>query len=213
MITMPQIISKKMFLFTLLATTSLSFANLSKNAISDVYANQLEGAAKYLEFHFVFKPNNTLQTSQMNLAVGIGATAATGLLLATKTSSGKDLVGTMDNPTMIASGMLCIAAGYAVYCATENLVKYQTLIDFLKNWSYHRQFLPEDFTAAFDQLFAYQQAGKKFSTAQVDEIFELVLHYIEHSFEKRYPKEKKSPNLLTSLKTITEIGKNCAPGK
>lgn len=206
--------SKKIFLTALLATTSLSFAKLSEDAISDIFSTQHEGAAKYLEFHFVFQPNNKLQTAQMNLAAGISTAAATALLVKKyKTENKNDFIAAFDNPTLIASGMLCVATGYVLYNTAEIFIKHQTLVNFLKNWSHHRQFLPEDFTTAFDELAAYQADGKKFSTAQVDEIFELVLHFIEHSFEKRYPKEKKSLDLLNSVKTITEFSTKFAPGK
>lgn len=205
--------SKKIFLTTLLATTSLSFAKLSEDAISDVFNTQLEGAAKYLEFHFVFQPNNKLQAAQTNLTMGVSSVAATALLLAKFQLEDAKYKAYVDNSTLIASGMLCVATGYYLYNIAEHLVKSETLVTFLKNWSHHRQFLPDDFTTAFDELAAYQADGKSFSAAQVNEIFELVLHYIEHTFEKRYPKEKKSQDLLSSVKTITEIGKNCAPGK
>jgi hypothetical protein len=202
---------KKIFLATLLATASLSFSKLSEEAISDCFSTQHEGAAKYLEFHFVFQPNNKLQAAQTNLTMGISFTAATALLLAKFKIEEKKYKEYVDNSTLIASGMLCVATGYYLYNKIETVIKSEILVNFLKNWSHHRQFLPEDFTTAFDELAAYQQDGKKFSAAQVDEIFELVLHYVEHSFEKRYPKEKKSADLLSSVKTITEIGKNCAP--
>ncbi|MBP6892765.1 hypothetical protein KBB68_04275 [Candidatus Babeliales bacterium] len=205
--------TKKIFLTTLLATSSLSFSKLSEDAISDCFSTQREGAAKYLEFHFVFQPNNKLQTVQTNLTMGIGFTAATAFLLAKFKTEENTYKQYVDNSTLIASGMLCVATGYYLYNTAEYFIKSKILVNFLKNWSHHRQFLPEDFTTAFDELAAYQQDGKTFSADQVEEIFELVLHYIEHSFEKRYPKEKKSTDLLSSVKTITEIGKNCAPGK
>ena len=209
-----QTFSKKIFLTTLLATASLSFAKLSEEAVSDIYSTQREGAAKYLEFHFVFQPTNKLQAAQMNITMGIGSAAAVALLMAKLNIKDENTYKAyVDNSTLIASGMLCVATGYYLYNTVENLIKSEILVNFLKNWSHHRQFLPEDFTTAFDELAAYQADGKTFTTAQVDEIFELVLHYIEHTFEKRYPKEKKSPDLLSSVKTITEIGKNCAPGK
>ncbi len=213
-------ISKKLFFTSLLTVASLSFAKLSEDAISDCFSTQRDGAAKYLEFHFVFQPNNKLQAAQMNLAVGVGCTAATALLVSKISKVQKYIFNetdkatiSVDNATLIASGMICIAAGYAYYCSFENKIKAETLTNFLKNWTHHRQFLPEDFTTAFDELYAYKQDGKTFSTAQVDEIFELVLHFIEHSFEKRYPKEKKSADLLASFKTVTEIGKNFGGGK
>lgn len=208
--------SKKIFLTAILATTSLSFAKLSEDAISDCFSTQLDGAAKYLEYHFIFQPNNKLQALQTNLAVSIGASAAAALLtlkaVSTSTSQ-ENSKTTPDNASLIASGMICGAVGYIYYSWAESNIKAEILVNFLKNWAHHRQFLPEDFVTAFDELAAYQADGKTFSTAQINEIFELVLHFIEHSFEKRYPKEKKSPDLLGQLKTITEIGKNCAPGK
>ncbi len=209
-----QTFTKKFLLITLLASTSLSFSKLSEDAISDCFSTQHDGAAKYLEYHFVFQLNNKLQSAQMNLAVGISATAATALLISKAFNIKKegDITST-DNAILISSGMLCMAAGYVYYCSFENKVKHDTLVNFLKNWFHHRQYLPDDFTTAFDELAAYQQDGKTFSNNQVTEIFELVLHYIEHTFEKRYPKEKKSPDLLASVKTITEIGKNMVSGK
>jgi uncharacterized surface protein with fasciclin (FAS1) repeats len=208
-----QTFTKKFLLTTLLATASLSFSKLSDEAVSNCFNTQKEGSEKYLEYHFVFKLNNALQNAQTNLAVGISATAATALLLS-QTPTAKNVVTVpTDNATLIASGMLCMAAGYSYYCSLESRLKSEILVNFLKNWSYHRQFLPDDFTSAFDELAAYQQDGKTFSNDQLKEIFELVLHYVEHTFEKRYPKEKKSPDLLASVKTITEIGKNLSSGK
>ncbi len=213
-------LSKKLFMTSMLVTASLSFAKLSEDAVSDVFSTQHDGAAKYLEYHFVFQPNNILQAAQMNLSIGIGSAAATVLLLTkfaktqpTQISTTAQTSAAADNPTLIASGMLCVAAGYVYYCSLETKIKTEILVNFLKNWAHHRQFLPEDFTTAFDELAAYQADGKTFDKNQVSEIFELVLHFIEHSFEKRYPKEKKTPDLLGSVKTITEIGKNCAVGK
>lgn len=204
------IISKKIFLLTLLAFPSISFAKLSAEAISDVYDNQLEGAAKYLEYYLVFQPSNKIQSASMDLTVGISATAA-ALFLTTKIDTVNKKVGTIDNLAAITSATLFIAAGYAYHCKLERAIKRETLMNFLNNWTHHRQFVPDEFSTAFDELAANVTAGQTLTDAQIGEICELVQHYIEHCFIKRYPKEKKSTDLLGSLKTITEIGKNMTP--
>ncbi|OGB86079.1 hypothetical protein A3J41_03215 [candidate division TM6 bacterium RIFCSPHIGHO2_12_FULL_38_8] len=201
---------KRIFLATLLATTGASFAELSNQAISDVYENKLEGAAKYLEYFLVFQPNNKIQSESMQTNVAISATTAALLLLTTKKDKEQKLTVAIDIPTLIASGLVIAAGGYAYLCSLEKSIKRETLLKFLSNWEHHKQYLPAEFVTAFDELAAYVQAKGNLSNAQIGEIFELVQHYIEHCFEKRYPKEKKSLDMLGSLKTITDIGKNVA---
>lgn len=208
-----QSISKKISLFTLFCMmTSLSFAKLSDDAIANIYENKLEGAAKYLEFCFVFQPNNKIQSATMDMTISLSAIAA-GLFLTSKIQYLENNIGKVDGQTLIASSIIAVSAGYMYACKIDKAIKHETLVNFLNNWSHHKKFLPEEFVAAFDELAAAFEKSetKRFSAEQVSEIFELVQHYIEHCFEKRYPKEKKSTDVLGSLKTITEIGKNLSP--
>jgi hypothetical protein len=120
-----------------------------------------------------------------------------------------------DGPTIIASGVLYVAGGYAYLNQQESNIKHDALVNFLHNWNFHRAYVPVEFVEAFDELSAYYQASesKTFSNAQVSQIFEIVQHLIEHCFEKRYPRDKKGDDLLSSVKMITEIGKNLSPAK
>lgn len=203
-------LTKKIFLATLLATTGASFAQLSNQAVSDVYENKLEGAAKYLEYFLVFQPNNKIQAESMQTNVALSAATAALLLLTAKHDEQGKLTVAIDIPTLIASGLVIAAGGYAYLGKLEKSIKRETLLKFLSNWAHHKKYLPAEFTAAFDELAVHVQAKNSLSDAQIGEIFELVQHYIEHCFGKRYPKEKKSLDMLGSLKTITEIGKNLA---
>lgn len=207
MTTFKQTIPKKLWLLTLLASTSLSFAKLSNEAISDIYEKQIEGSAKYLEYHLIFKPQNQIQKESMHTSIGFSAAFASLLLLTTKTEFGKNNIN-VDIPTIITSGVICSAASYAYLCKLEKSILRNTLIDFLNNWSHHRQYLADEFATAFDELATHDINA--LTDDQISEIFGLVQHYIEHTFEKRYPKPKKT-DMLSALKTITEIGKNIAP--
>jgi len=227
-------LTKKMLVLAFLATASVSFPKLSNDVVSNCYETQREGQWKYLEYLFVVQPNNSLQASAKKLQA-VSLTSAAALFLTknqiyqlvtgskeTETTAkatgpdGKEEKAkglAFDGPTAIASGVLCIAAYYAYFCKIERAVKKETIINFLKNWSHHRKYVPQELVPAFDELaagFALSKT-KNFTESQVNEIFEIVQHLLEHCFDKRYSKDKKDGDMISTLKTITEIGKNLSP--
>ncbi len=82
------------------------------------------------------------------------------------------------------------------------------MIKFLQNWPKYRSYVPDEFVAAFDELAQYYNDHQHSMTnEQINEMFEIIQHLIEHYFEKRYPKAK-DVDLLGTFKTFTDIGKN-----
>lgn len=229
-----QFLTKKMLVLAFLATASVSFPKLSNEVVSNCYETQREGQWKYLEYLFIVQPNNSLQTSAKHLQA-CTLTSAAALFLAkdriynyvtgssdlkedfkadgSKTTSKAGFP--VDGPTAIASGVLCIAGYYAYFCKVERSVKKETIINFLNNWSHHRKYVPQELVPAFDELTACfaKSKAKNFTEAQVNEIFEIIQHLLEHCFDKRYSKDKKDVDMIGTLKTITEIGKNLSPAK
>lgn len=221
-----QSFNKKMLTFAFLASASFSFSDLSKEAVSACYEDGINSEWKYLEYVFVVQPTNSLNSAAKTVHVTT-LTIAAALFLAKdqiynyltdykKVDDKGALKGyPVDGPSAIAAVVLCGAGCYAYVSKLEASIKKQTLINFLNNWSHHRNYIPTELIAAFDELAADFQASthKNFTNAQVNEIFEIIQHLLEHMFEKRYAKDKKDGDMLGSLKTITEIGKNLSPGK
>ncbi|MFA5998834.1 MAG: hypothetical protein WC747_02370 [Candidatus Babeliales bacterium] len=107
------------------------------------------------------------------------------------------------------AGLVISGVAYQSYCGyIESNIRMNTMIKFLENWSTHRSHVPEEFAAAFDELAASYSANQNSLTnEQLNEMFEIIQHLVEHTFEKRYPKAKDL-DILGTFKTFTDIGKN-----
>ena len=92
---------------------------------------------------------------------------------------------------------------------------HEALVSFLKNWSLHKENVPTSLIPVFDELSELFNASKDktFSSEDVNAIFEVIQHLIEHEFSNRYESKdkKKDADMLGMFKTITDIGKNLAP--
>lgn len=201
----------KLFTLLLLTTTGNIMPKLSDEAIASSYETDREGSWKYLEYIFIVQPTNTIETNSKYMLAGVFAVGSTAFLARTQLSeliTRKENSFNFENSTSIASIVLAMTGFFAYYCKMEASVKHETLVNFLNNWSTHRNYIPEELTSAFDELEqAFQSSkNKSFSNAQVNEIFEIVQHLLEHLFEKRYP--KKAADSLSAVKTITDIAKN-----
>lgn len=123
-----------------------------------------------------------------------------------------DLNKPKDAPFDLATylaGLAISGVVYQSYCScVESSIRMSTMTKFLQNWSTHRSNVPEEFAVAFDELSAYYSDNQdSITNEQLDEMFEIIQHLIEHSFEKRYAKAKDL-DILGTFKTFTEIGKN-----
>lgn len=201
---------KTAFLAFSITFTCLSFAGISLESVSDCYNNQADENRdwKYLEFFLIVQPKNQIDAFNFDLSTKICAafaTASLGHLTLTKSSQSS-------SAAYISIMALFGAFGLKYSSSVEKQIKHNALLNFIQNWSYHRSFVPEEVVSAFDELSTYIKESRTFSDEQVSTIFEVIQHLIEHQFEKRYPKEKKSADLIGTFKTITEIGKN-ASGK
>lgn len=118
-------------------------------------------------------------------------------------------------PSAIATSALCVTSYYMFSYLLSNQIKRETLINFLQNWNFHKKYVPTELISAFDQLAAdFKTAstlGATFNQEQIDEIFDIMQHLLEHVFEKRYGSNKQAFDTLGVFKTITEIGKNLKP--
>ncbi len=218
--------SKQLFFLALFATHHVvsPISQISIEEVAQCYDQNPETDQwKYLELYFIVEPNNQIQAASMSLSVKIGAFVS-GLFLATRAIPSKQIIVpgkindvtmevarvTVDPSTLITTSILAAAAGFWYSGLTELEIKKNTLTSFLKNWSYHRNFIPKELVPAFDQLATYQST---INDQDVIKLFTIIQHLIEHTFTKRYPKEKKSTDLLGAIKTITDIGKNISPSK
>ena len=107
------------------------------------------------------------------------------------------------------AGLVISGVAYQTYCGyIESTIRMNTMIKFLENWSAHRNNVPEELVATFDEVAAYYNAhDNSITDEQLNAMLEIIQHLIEHSFEKRYPKAK-DVDFLGTFKTFTDIGKN-----
>ncbi len=231
MIPTKQSFSLKIILTLMFASTTHFSSNLctqiSEEAIANCYEPSIQSDWKYLEYNFIFNPTKKIEAVHADVNLKMTAFGA-GLLLwisnpfaqATasakstssnegSTSSNEGSKSSINTATLISAGLLsyCIATWYNNIA--EYAIRHETLVNFINNWSFHRDLVPHEFVTIFDELaLCYQaSASKKFTNEQVSQIFNVIQHLIEHNFEKRYPKEKKSADMLSGFKTITDICK------
>lgn len=207
--------------------TSQTFPSLSTESKIDCYKNQRDGSWKYLEYIFIVQPANELKQASSKI---LACMAVAGALIMARTSisnawnkfaflnqttptitpptkPGADAgAPSFDLPANFAGFILSTVAYNAYYAKLESNIRINTMIKFLENWSTHRSHVPDEFATAFNELAAYYQENS-LSDEQISEMFEIIQHLIEHSFEKRYPKSKEV-DVLATVKTITDIGKN-----
>jgi len=198
-----------------LCTESLK-SELSLQSTTDCYADtKEEGAWKYMEYIFIIQPKSMLNANVYHIQSGI-LTLSAFLFIARNhiyqyVTNSKEKTDCIDIPTLFATGMIG-KIGYDFYLKKEEaLIKKQLLIKFLNNWDYHRKFAPLALISAFDELSdsLLTSKTKTLSDDQVNNVYEIIQHLIEHTFSKRYEKDKtKETDMLGMLKTITDIGKN-----
>lgn len=215
-----QNITKKLVAISLLAASTLNFSDLSDDAVNSCYENKVNGTWQYLEYHLVIKPNNKIQAQTKQLQAGFATAAAVGLLSEEPVCNyfginnyKKEKDGGSTFEFSVPKHIAALVVGAVIYSAWYNKidqsVKKEAVIKFLKNWSHHRSFIPQELVPAFDELAASLQAAKSqdLTNSQVNEVLEIIQQLVEHSFEKRYSKDK-GVDVLGTLKTITDIGKN-----
>jgi hypothetical protein len=210
---------KKLSLSALLLvnlTTSFTAFSLSDAATAEAYQGK-DADWKYIENKFVVEPANKL-ASQIQKARAIALVTAACALLSTKIDAIKQV--TFDASTLkmdlttISAAVLGLIGfeSYANYL--DSSIKHDILVKFLKNWNFHKQYVPTSLIPAFDELATAFNAStaQTFSDEQVNQIFEVIRHLVEHSFAARYKaKEEKSEGLISMFKTLTDISKNLAP--
>lgn len=208
-------VSQKITLSILLLAT-VGFDNHITALSDNAYAESFKGKNsdyRYLEFYFIEQPKNLLN-EHITKARAILLAGITSAVLA---NSKFQLFNTQtDLVTSISTSMLALT-GFDVYSAQkENEIKKNILIKFINNWEFHKQYIPTSLVPAFDELAAIFNGSenKTFSDEDVNSIFEVIQHLIEHEFSGRYAKEKKKDiDTLGLFKTITDIGKNLDIGK
>lgn len=190
--------------------TGSMHSDLSLPALTECYQGA-DSSFKYLEFIFVEQPKNTLkakaQQSQATMLVAVtAAILGTNWISATPASDGLKITASTMSIGMLSKVMYDAYSNYL-----EQNVKHDTLVKFLKNWNFHREYIPAQLIPAFDELAKALALSKSktLTTAQVSEIFSVIQHLIEHEFAKRYEKDKmKDTDTLGMIKTITDISKN-----
>jgi hypothetical protein len=215
--------TQKMIAMLCLATATQSFSKhdtesfaLTNQAVSDCFSQETNREWKYLEYFLVIKPNSETQEKHLKTQVGVVATTAACVLTAkiylTHISNHRNR-DPFDSVAVFCASVIAGSAAYLYNSTTEIQIKRATLIDFLTNWNHHRQYVPAELVPAFDELaVAFRISGSKVLTDDtINQIFTIVVQLVEHAFgDKRYPKEKKSFDVLKSLKTMTDISKTLA---
>lgn len=222
MATINKKITLSLFLSAIICTGSIQprTEEISATAISSSYEGN-EAAFKYLEYLFIEQPANALKGySQKALAAAL-TVVTTGIL--SRPYWAQAPVQKIEVGIETISAALLGSVVYHMYIAqVEKSIKKATLVKFLENWNHHRQHIPTQLVPIFDELAsAYNNSNRKaprvpkvISQTQIDQIFEIIQHLIEHEFAKRYEKDKaKSADTLGMLKTITEINKNLGSSK
>ncbi|HSW77161.1 MAG TPA: hypothetical protein VLG50_08950 [Candidatus Saccharimonadales bacterium] len=216
------------FLFTMfLGISSQTIPSLSIDSKIECYKNQRDGARQLLEYLFIAQPANELKQASSKAQVYM---ILAGALFMARTSiydsiygqnqpkgsfvttSGNSTKGDNSNAFNLAANLAGLAVSgitYQAYCNyLESNIRKNTMIKFLQNWPKYRSYVPDEFVAAFDELAQYYNDNHNSVTdEQINEMFEIIQHLIEHYFEKRYPKAK-DVDLLGTFKTFTDIGKN-----
>jgi len=212
-------VSKKITVSLLFITAAISnnhLAALSNSSYAESYKGK-NSDYRYLEFYFVEQPRNALN-EHIKKARGLALTSIISTVLVNeyfKTSVDNVIkYPIFNNKFDISSIAIAILAltGFDVYTSIqEDAIKKDALIKFITNWDFHKQFIPTSLIPAFDELATTfnNSESKTFSNEEVNAIFEIIQHLLEHEFSGRYSKEKKKDaDTLGLFKTITDINKN-----
>lgn len=198
--------------FSIGLLTGSTHSELSLKAVKDCYEGRDSGF-KHLEFVFIEQPKAELQSQSSKVQATILGLISTYVLASSvvqqtteKSKNTPAIVGKIGATALLGK----IAFDY--YCSIlDQQIKHATLVKFLTNWKFHRQYVPTQLISAFDELALSFEASKSktLTSGQVSEIFAIIQHLIEHEFAKRYEKDKmKAMDTLGTLKTITDISKN-----
>ncbi len=203
-------ISKKITLSTLMIATigcNNYVTALSDKAYAECYQGTDDSQYRYLEFYFVEQPKNLLN-EQMKQARAIALAAITSIVIFNSYSPFFD---PKIDITTISAALLGMT-GFDWYSSKqETKIKHDLLVKFIKNLDFHIHYIPISFIPTFEELATTYNASKTktFTPEEVNAIFELIQHLIEHEFAKRYEKEKKKDSdTLSIVKTFTDVYKN-----
>ncbi len=190
---------------------------LSDNAYAECYTGK-DSEYRYLEFYFVEQPKNLLNAHLQKSRAIILTTAATAILTNEyfKISINENNIKyPIFNPKIdlnsIAAAVLGLT-GFDIYSSyKEAEIKHDLLVSFVANFDFHKDYIPDCLIHAFEELAEAFHASETqtFLADDVDAIFEVIQHLLEHEFSNRYAKEKKKDSDTIGLfKTITDISKN-----
>ncbi len=120
-----------------------------------------------------------------------------------------DKVKKADNGINIKSSIAQIAIGKLAYDLYANYMKKSiqksTLVSFLSNLETYQARIPSELMPAFNELATRQN---NLTDREVAQVFEIVQHLLEHTFAARYKTDAKSADVLGTLKTFSDLGKN-----
>ena len=228
----------KLFFFILCATISAQQVSASLSLESQHACYQEDNGWKFLEYTFVEQPKNQLNAAQANATTALLVLGAASLwykdilnmvgktfdlpsLKQEKTQTIWHPVTLTDGttgykedrkvpPFNLASSISTVTVSLAIYQAYSSYlkcqIKRQTLVNFLSNWESNQNFVPKELVPAFNEL--AQKNIKKLSNANISQIFDIIQHLLEHTFSNRYKADSKSTDMLSTIKTFTDIGKN-----
>ncbi|MBP9764996.1 hypothetical protein KBD08_01535 [Candidatus Babeliales bacterium] len=196
-------------LFAFNGATNCSNNTVSSDAVHSCYEGH-DSAFKFLEYTFIEQVREQVESLTTQVQAGLFSVGTLGFL--GYNSVQKDDTTKIGAQTTI---LVSLVAKFIVYDTYVNYVKNKvqtaTLINFLKNWETHRAYIPTQFQDLFDELAtAYANSTNKTISAQdVQKVYSIIQHLIEHEFAKRYEKDKiKAADTLNLTKTITDIAKN-----
>jgi hypothetical protein len=215
--------SKKFFLATLLVAGfhSIAHSEVSNPSLVEAYKGK-DAEWKYIEYLFIEKPKAQLNSFAQKTRAIILALAATSILTVQfknietwaplkKKGSFDCSQLSSDLPTVFSAGLLSLLGFEAITNYKDASIKHETLVNFLKDWNFHKQYVPTSLIPVFNELATAFNASstKTIQTEDVNKVFEIIQHLIEHEFSKRYEKDKKKDgDMLAVVKTVTEIGKS-----
>ena len=112
-------------------------------------------------------------------------------------------------PNMVAQAAISKLA-YDIYANhMKKSIQKETLVNFLNNLDSHKAHIPAELVPAFSELAEkYNGNPASLTDSNVAQKFEIIQHLLEHTFAARYKSDTKSPDVLGTLKTFSDLGKN-----
>jgi len=160
---------------------------------------------KYLEYFILATPNNSigLLDTHFDSAVALGSAAFSGYQVYTKETVGfKDFV-----KPGICVGIVATVYYKLIACFIKSSIYKNNLIEFLRNWSRHKEYTPVQFHELFDTLAEILVAqGEKVVGNYTHQVMELVLFNMTHQFKDRYKGNGLKP--FEAVKALTDVLKN-----